>query len=108
MNFFLSRLAIPILVTLCWTVSSRADSINHDTGFLLLGLTLSSSSSFIWTTDPFFDHKLVPARHDAAAFVASDGQLRGAQLESALLYLRQTQPKLHASDLELAQAILVQ
>jgi uncharacterized protein (TIGR02448 family) len=34
--------------------------------------------------------------------------LRGAQLESALSYLRRTQPKLHASDLELAQAILVQ
>ncbi|MBK5302382.1 DUF2388 domain-containing protein [Erwinia sp. TH29] len=28
--------------------------------------------------------------------------------ESALIYLRRTQPKLHASDLELAQAILVQ
>ncbi|WP_260958453.1 DUF2388 domain-containing protein [Pseudomonas citri] len=56
-----------------------------------------------------FDHKLLVAAHDdAAAFVASDGQLRGAQLESALDYLRRTQPKLHASDLELAQAILVQ
>ncbi|MBO6276005.1 MAG: DUF2388 domain-containing protein, partial [Pseudomonas sp.] len=45
---------------------------------------------------------------DAAVFIASDGQQRGAQLESALHYLRQTQPKLSATDLELAQAILVQ
>jgi uncharacterized protein (TIGR02448 family) len=56
-----------------------------------------------------FDRKLLLAAHDdAAAFIASEGQLRAAQLESALIYLRYTQPKLHASDLELAQAILVQ
>ena len=56
-----------------------------------------------------FDRKLIlAARDDAAAFIATDGQLRGAQLESALTHLRQTLPKLHASDLELAQAILVQ
>lgn len=56
-----------------------------------------------------FDNKLVmAARDDAAAFIATDGQWRGARLESALDYLRRTQPKLHASDLELAQAILVQ
>jgi uncharacterized protein (TIGR02448 family) len=61
-----------------------------------------------------FDHKLIiAAQDDAAAFIASDGAIRGAQLESALLSLRQAQltcapAKLHASDLELAQAILVQ
>ncbi|ETK38925.1 Holliday junction resolvase [Pseudomonas fluorescens FH5] len=56
-----------------------------------------------------FDNKLVlAARDDAAAFIATDGQWRGARLESALDSLRRTQPKLHASDLELAQAILVQ
>ena len=56
-----------------------------------------------------FDNKLVlAARDDADAFIATDGQWRGARLESALDYLRRTQPKLHASDLELAQAILVQ
>lgn len=56
-----------------------------------------------------FDNKLVlAARDDAAAFIATDGQWRGARLESALDYLRRTQPELHASDLELAQAILVQ
>lgn len=56
-----------------------------------------------------FDNKLVlAARDDAAAFIATDGQWRGARLESALDYLRRTQPKLHARDLELAQAILVQ
>ena len=56
-----------------------------------------------------FDHKLIrAAQDDAAVFIASDGQTRGAQLESALRYLRQNTPKLNASDLELAQTILVQ
>ncbi|MCF7531769.1 DUF2388 domain-containing protein [Pseudomonas sp. P2498] len=60
------------------------------------------------TTGPFDSKLIIAAQDDAAVFVASDGQLRGARLESALAYLRQTRPKLHASDLELAQAILVQ
>ncbi|GLX89883.1 hypothetical protein Pfra02_24520 [Pseudomonas fragi] len=56
-----------------------------------------------------FDNKLIrAAQDDAAAFIASDGQLRGSQLESALRYVRHSQPKLSASDFELAQAILVQ
>ncbi|WP_150752321.1 DUF2388 domain-containing protein, partial [Pseudomonas fluorescens] len=45
---------------------------------------------------------------DAAAFIATDGQWRGARLASALDYLRRSQPKLNASDRELAQAIHVQ
>ena len=48
------------------------------------------------------------AEDDAAVFVATDGTCRGSTLESALHYLHNTQPKLNASDLELAQAILVQ
>ena len=56
-----------------------------------------------------FDRKWVQvARDDAAAYVASDGQVRGAQLESGIGRLRQENPELPAGDLELAQAILVQ
>ena len=60
------------------------------------------------TTAPFDRKLIIAAQDDAAAFVATDGELRGAQLESALMALRQGEPKLSASDLELAQAILVQ
>ncbi|SQG00946.1 Holliday junction resolvasome, helicase subunit [Paucimonas lemoignei] len=60
------------------------------------------------TTAPFDRKLIIAAQDDAAVFVATDGELRGAQLESALMALRQTEPKLSASDLELAQAILVQ
>ena len=56
-----------------------------------------------------FDRKWVQAaRDDAATFVASDGQVRGARLEAVIRRLRQENPDLHAGDLELAQAILVQ
>lgn len=60
------------------------------------------------TTAPFDRKLIIAAQDDAAAFVATGGELKGAQLESALMALRQAEPKLSASDLELAQAILVQ
>jgi uncharacterized protein (TIGR02448 family) len=53
------------------------------------------------------DSKLVrDARDDAARFVATDGVARGAQLEAALVHIRNQSPDLHASDIELASAIL--
>jgi len=54
------------------------------------------------------DDKVVQAaREEAAGFVASDGQLRGARLQVALLHLRQHDADAAtASDMELARAIL--
>jgi uncharacterized protein (TIGR02448 family) len=100
---FLSKPFITSLfITACWI--SPAHALDLSTQNLVVTTYATSK-----VTSAPFDHKLLLAAHDdAAAFIASDGQLRGAQLESALVYLRQTQPKLHASDLELAQAILVQ
>ncbi|RMQ48011.1 hypothetical protein ALQ04_02673 [Pseudomonas cichorii] len=60
------------------------------------------------TTAPFDRKLIMAAQDDAAAFVATDGEIRGARLESALRTLRNTRSKLHASDLELAETILVQ
>ncbi len=90
------------LLALCWTHSAFAfDTTTQNV--VLSGYVTSK------VTSAPFDHKLIAAaQDDAAVFIASDGQQRGAQLESALHYLRQTQPKLSATDLELAQAILVQ
>ncbi|HWT69243.1 MAG TPA: DUF2388 domain-containing protein [Pseudomonas sp.] len=103
---FLSCLLITsaFLAANCSVSAHAYDAFNLSTQ----GIVVSGYATSMVTAAPF-DHKmLLAARDDAAAFIASDGQLRGAQLESALLYLRQTQPKLHASDLELAQVILVQ
>ncbi|WP_122446454.1 DUF2388 domain-containing protein [Pseudomonas viridiflava] len=85
----------------------------------------ANASSFIVTTDTvvgavaastdatsdisssFKDDKIVrAARDDAASFVASAGDIRGAQLEGALQHIRQQMPELHATDAQLAQAIL--
>lgn len=54
------------------------------------------------------DDKIVlDARQDAAAFVASDGAIRGARLEAALLHLReQGTAERDASDLALARTLL--
>lgn len=103
---FLSKLLLTqVVVAASWSGSAHAfDAFNLSTQ----GTVVSGYATSMVTSAPF-DHKLlIAAQDDAAAFIASDGQLRGAQLESALVYLRRTQPKLHASDLELAQAILVQ
>ncbi|BBP74006.1 DUF2388 domain-containing protein [Pseudomonas gingeri NCPPB 3146 = LMG 5327] len=91
-----------LLIALCWITQAHAFDLTTQ------GVVISGYATSQVTTAPF-DHKLIlAAQDDAAAFVASDGRLRGARLESALAWLRRAQPKLHASDLELAEAILVQ
>ncbi|MGV8959029.1 MAG: DUF2388 domain-containing protein [Stenotrophomonas sp.] len=53
------------------------------------------------------DKVVLEARDDAAGFIASEGQIRSARLEAALLQLRQRDRAAQsASDLELARAIL--
>lgn len=76
---------------------------------LSTGMPIVSSYATSQVTTAPFDRKWVRvARDDAAAFVATDGQVRGARLEAVIQRLRQENPDLHAGDLELAQAILVQ
>ena len=53
------------------------------------------------------DKVVVDAREDAAAFVASDGAIRGARLEAALVHRRETGAAARdASDLQLARTLL--
>ncbi|HAB03456.1 MAG TPA: holliday junction resolvasome, helicase subunit [Pseudomonas sp.] len=93
---------------------------------LMLGLSGAvHASSFVVTTDTVVrgvaastdatsdltsslrDDKIVQAaRDDAASFVGTQGAIRGARLESALVHIRSTMPALQASDTQLAQAIL--
>lgn len=100
------RYLLPLLLALCASTAAQAFDLTTQS------LVIAGYATSKVTTAPF-DRKLILAAHDdAAAFVASDGALRGAlrgaQLEAALNALRQHTPELHASDLELAQAILVQ
>jgi uncharacterized protein (TIGR02448 family) len=64
----------------------------------------SSASSDSTSGD---DKMVLQARDDAASFVASEGRIRGAQLEAALRQLRERNSDARrASDMQLAQAIL--
>lgn len=64
----------------------------------------SSASSGSTSGD---DKMVLQARDDAASFVASEGRIRGAQLEAALRQLRERNVDARqASDMQLAQAIL--
>jgi len=102
MAFSYRLLIVPVMFCACWSTQVLAFDLSTQS------LAVSAYATSKVTSAPF-DHKLIlAAQDDAAAFIATDGQWRGARLESALDYLRQTQPKLNASDLELAQAILVQ
>jgi len=69
--------------------------------------TSSAGSSASSNSTSGDDKVVLQARDDAASFVASDGRIRGAQLEAALRYLREHHvgPML-ASDMQLARAIL--
>jgi uncharacterized protein (TIGR02448 family) len=89
---------------------------------VLAALVLASSAAqaFIITTTPMAipistseatsgsDSKLIilQAKDDAAAFIASDGQIQGAFLEAAIQKIRLDHPDMTASDRELAHAIL--
>ncbi|OYT97464.1 MAG: holliday junction resolvasome, helicase subunit [Pseudomonas sp. PGPPP3] len=88
---------------------------------LLSLATSASATSFVVTTDWIADafgsssdatsstkdDKVIRAARDAAAsFVATNGAIRGAQLEAALLQIREHAPQLQASDAQLAEAIL--
>jgi uncharacterized protein (TIGR02448 family) len=97
---------IPICALLaCFVVAPAAFAGASTAGSSAMGVGTSASSK---TTSPDNNNKVVlQARDDAASFIASDGRIRGAQLEAALRYLRERNADARrASDMQLAQAIL--
>jgi uncharacterized protein (TIGR02448 family) len=102
MHFPANSFIAALCLTVCGTVPAQAFELSTQ------GLVVSGYATSMVICAPFDNKLILAARDDAAAFIASDGQLRGVRLESALNFLRRTQSKLHASDLELAQVILVQ
>lgn len=81
-------------------------------GSSFIGTTDAIGGSLVNTIDSTSDatsgsNKVVlEAREDAASFVGSDGELRSARLEAALMHIRQSAPELEATDMQLAEAIL--
>jgi len=73
----------------------------------LIGALSATADATSDASSSLRDSKLVrAARDDAASFVASEGAIRGARLEAALVHIRTQAPQLQASDLQLAEAIL--
>lgn len=73
----------------------------------IVGALKASSDATSDVTSSFRDDKIVlAARDDAASFVASQGDIRGVKLESALDHIRHQAPQLQATDAQLVQAIL--
>jgi uncharacterized protein (TIGR02448 family) len=73
----------------------------------IVGALKATSDATSDVTSSFRDDKIVlAARDDAASFVASEGDIRGVKLESALAHIRHQAPQLNATDAQLAQAIL--
>ncbi|MCE7032846.1 DUF2388 domain-containing protein [Lysobacter sp. GX 14042] len=85
-----------------------AASSFYTTSNALSGSVGGTSDGVSATSGSFSDDKVVlAARDDAASFVATAGQVRGARLEAALRHVREQLPAAReASDMELARAIL--
>lgn len=101
----------PLLITLSVLMLS-ATSVQAQTLVATSNIIIRAlDRSFDFTSDTttsIRDMKVVrAARDDAASFVASAGDIRGAELEAALVTLRERLPEARsASDQELAEAIL--
>ena len=92
---------ILLVAVLALPLSAMASSFAGSSAGSASGASSAGSSSS-------GDDKIVlDARDDAAAFVASDGAIRGARLEAALLPLReQGVAQQQASDMALARTLL--
>ncbi|WP_312388358.1 DUF2388 domain-containing protein [Pseudomonas sp.] len=96
------RYLSPLLIALAGMGSAHAMDVSTQS------LVVTSYVTSKVTSAPFDRKLMVQARDDAAAFVATDGQIRGVRLQAALRTLRHHAGYQSADDLELAEAILVQ
>jgi uncharacterized protein (TIGR02448 family) len=96
------RLTLIVALLACSVAPAFAGSFaGTSAGASSAGTSASSDSS---SGD---DKVVLQARDDAASFVASDGRIRGVQLEAALRCLREHDAAARqASDMQLAKAIL--
>ncbi|NVZ21418.1 DUF2388 domain-containing protein [Pseudomonas costantinii] len=94
------------LLTLCLLSAASAQATSFVmTTDALVSLSMSATKG---TSSSFKDDKIVlEAKADAASFVASQGRIRGAQLESAFQHIRRARVDLQCTDDQLARAILV-
>lgn len=103
----MSRLLLPLATaTLLLAGTASAGSFTGTIDAIGASLINTVEGTSDLTSSIGDDKVVLEARDDAARFVASDGEQRGAQLEAALGHIRTRAPALQASDHELAEAIL--
>ncbi|MBG6524927.1 DUF2388 domain-containing protein [Pseudomonas aeruginosa] len=101
-----SPLFAALLLALCAT-AAEARSVVATSNIIVRALDRSIDFTSATTTSVRDMKVVTEARDDAASFVASDGAIRGAQLEAAMRTLRSRLPEAReASDQVLAEAIL--
>ena len=104
----MTRFRLPFLAVLLTASALAHASSASTTSDAISGAVKGTSNGGSASSGSFSDDRIVlAARDDAASFVASQGAIRGVQLEAALILLRTELPAArNASDLALAQAIL--
>lgn len=106
---FVDPMKLPHLSYLLFVVLGLMSMHAQATSFVMttdisVSLTMSASKG---TSGSFKDDKIVlAAKDDAAAFVASDGDIRGVRIEAAFARIRQVTGDSQLSDQQLARAIL--
>ncbi|WP_133498757.1 DUF2388 domain-containing protein [Cognatilysobacter terrigena] len=97
-----TRTLLATAIALALPLSAAASSFAGSSAGSSAGASSNSSGSSSGD-----DKVVMQARDDAALFVATDGRVRGAQLEAALRLMREHRADAQsASDLQLAMAIL--
>jgi uncharacterized protein (TIGR02448 family) len=114
-RFNVQLVGLPVALML-FTLPAAADFLKlepngsdplYGTTYMTSLFPLYTSAEASWSTsDASSNTRLRAAREDAAAYVASNGEIRGAQLESALRQLREDPTYRQYSDPQLVQAIL--
>ncbi|MTZ14030.1 DUF2388 domain-containing protein [Pseudomonas sp. JL972] len=99
-------IALPLALALC-AGATQAQTLVATSNIVVRALDRSLDFTSDTTTSIRDMKVVVEARDEAASFVASEGEIRGARLEAALGSLRSEFPAARdASDLALAEAIL--
>jgi uncharacterized protein (TIGR02448 family) len=99
--FFILTLLIPTLHANAENAPPR-NMAGDLLGVSTMRFTTTTGVSTELTRDPGY---LSAAKPDALAFVASDGDIRGAYFEQALVLLRSGGDMSHASDAQIAEAV---
>ena len=93
-------------VLLALASGAQASSFVVTTDALVRGVNASTNATSDLSSSLRDNNIEREARDDAASFVASQGDIRGAKLDSAFAHIRKVAPQMQASDAQLAQAIL--